>query len=86
MGNFQLAPLGMDDTQWSELPDGSRKTKFHLTHVQSFEALVGKSVNTRVVQDVSGTIVLRRLPITINPLYYFGQSTPSYSDNIGWEI
>jgi len=24
----ELAPVGMDDAQWSELPDGSRKTKF----------------------------------------------------------
>jgi hypothetical protein len=37
----ELALVGIDDTQWSELPDGTRKTKFRLTHDQSFEASVG---------------------------------------------
>jgi hypothetical protein len=56
----ELAPVGMDDAQWSELLDGSRKTKFRLTHDQSFEASVGNSVNTRVVRDA------------LEPLYYRG--------------
>jgi hypothetical protein len=57
----ELAPVGMDDSQWSELPDGSKKIKFHLTHDQSFEATVGKSVNARVVRD------------RLKPLYYGGR-------------
>jgi len=32
----ELAPVGIEDSQWSELPDGSRKQKFRLTHDQSF--------------------------------------------------
>jgi hypothetical protein len=34
----ELAPVGVDDKVWSDLPDGSRKTKYRLTHDQSFEA------------------------------------------------
>jgi len=56
----ELAPVGMDDSQWSELPDGSKKVKFRLTHDQSFKATVGKSVNARVVRD------------RLEPLYYGG--------------
>ncbi len=28
----ELAPVGIDDKAWSDLPDGSRKTKYRLTH------------------------------------------------------
>jgi hypothetical protein len=56
----ELAPVGIDDTQWSELPDGSKKTKFRMTHDQSFEASVGSSVNKRVQHD------------SLEPLYYGG--------------
>jgi hypothetical protein len=56
----ELAPVGIDDTQWSELPDGSKKTKFRMTHDQSFKASVGSSVNKRVHHD------------SLEPLYYGG--------------
>ena len=56
----ELAPIGIDDKVWSEQPDGSRKTKFRLTHDQSFEATRGKSVNHRVIKD------------QLNPLVYGG--------------
>ncbi len=36
--NGELAPVGIEDSQWSELPDGSKNVKYHLTHDQSFEA------------------------------------------------
>jgi hypothetical protein len=45
----ELAPVGIDDSQWSRLPDGSKKIKHRLTHDQSFEASVGRSVNKRVI-------------------------------------
>jgi hypothetical protein len=44
--NGELAPVGVDDKFWSDLPGGSRKTKFRLTHDQSFEASLGTSVNS----------------------------------------
>jgi len=47
----ELAPVGIDDKIWTDLPDGSRNTKFRLTHDQSFEASRGVSVNGRVRQD-----------------------------------
>jgi hypothetical protein len=56
----ELAPVGIEDSQWSALPDGSRKIKFRLTHDQSFEASVGLSVNSRVLHDA------------LEPLYYGG--------------
>jgi hypothetical protein len=49
--NGELAPLGIDDKVWSELPNGLCKTKFRLTHDQSFEASRGRSVNSRVLRD-----------------------------------
>jgi len=58
--NGELAPVGMDDKQWSELPDGSKKPKLRLTHDQSFPTLRGKSVNARVLFD------------DLDPLYYGG--------------
>ena len=47
----ELAPVGIDDKVWSELPDGSKKVKYRLTHDQSFEGSVGKSVNGRVREE-----------------------------------
>jgi len=47
----ELAPVGIDNKVWSDLPDGSRKTKYRLTHDQSFEASVGLSVNGRVIRE-----------------------------------
>jgi len=43
--NGELAPVGVDDKVWAEQENGSKKTKFWLTHDQSFEATVGLSVN-----------------------------------------
>ncbi len=51
LSHEELAPVGIEDSQWSELPNGSRKIKFRLTHDQSFEASVGLSVNSRVLHD-----------------------------------
>ncbi len=56
----ELAPMGIDDSQWSKLPDGSKKTKYRMTHDQSFEASRGNSVNIRVDRD------------SLEPLYYGG--------------
>jgi hypothetical protein len=56
----ELAPVGMDDKQWSDLPDGSRKVKLRLTHDQSFNTATGKSVNDRILTD------------ELEPLYYGG--------------
>jgi hypothetical protein len=56
----ELAPVGMDDKQWSDLPNGSKKVKLRLTHDQSFNTATGKSVNDRVLTD------------ELEPLYYGG--------------
>jgi hypothetical protein len=58
--NGELAPVGMDDKQWSKLPNEERQTKYHLTHDQSFNVSVGESVYDRV------------LPDKLAPLYYGG--------------
>jgi len=47
----ELAPVGMDDKQFKILPDGSKLTKYRLTHDQSFEASIIWSVNSRVSRD-----------------------------------
>jgi len=47
----ELAPVGIDEKVWTDLPDGSRNTKFRLTHDQSFEASCGISVNGRVIKE-----------------------------------
>jgi hypothetical protein len=52
--------VGVDDKVWSDLPDGSKKVKYRLTHDQSFEATKGVSVNGRVIKE--------KLP----PLFYGG--------------
>ncbi|MFN9979361.1 MAG: hypothetical protein ACK53Y_05585, partial [bacterium] len=36
----ELAPVGIDVKVWYELPDGLKKTKYRLTHDQSFETTV----------------------------------------------
>jgi len=51
MKHGELAPVGIDDKAWSDLPDGSRKVKYRLTHDQSFEASRGISVNGRVIKE-----------------------------------
>jgi hypothetical protein len=56
----ELAPVGIDDKAWAEQTDGSRKTKFRLTHDQSFEASVGSSVNSRTERA------------KLHPLFYVG--------------
>ena len=56
----ELAPVGMDDKQWTELPNGKKKVKLRLTHDQSFNVSSGKSVNDRVLLE------------ELEPLYYGG--------------
>jgi hypothetical protein len=47
----KLAPVRIDDKVWSDLPGGSKKVKYRLTHDQSFEATKGVSVNGRVIKE-----------------------------------
>jgi len=56
----ELASVGIDDKQFKTLIDGSKLTKYRLTHDQSFEASVGASVNKRVIH------------YALEPLYYGG--------------
>jgi hypothetical protein len=56
----ELAPVGMDDKQFKILQDGSKLTKYRLTHDQSFVASIGWSVNSRVIRD------------KLEPLFYGG--------------
>jgi len=56
----ELAPVGIDDKQFKTLIDGSKLTKYRLTHDQSLEASVGASVNKRVIR------------VALEPLYYGG--------------
>jgi hypothetical protein len=56
----ELAPVGIDDKVWVEQEDGSRKTKFGLTHDQSFEAHIGLSVNGHTERE------------KLHPLFYGG--------------
>jgi hypothetical protein len=58
--NGELAPVGMDDKKWTDLPDGSRKTKFRLTHDQCFNTMHGKSVNDHALTE------------KLDPLYHGG--------------
>ncbi len=58
--NSELAPIGIDDKQWKALPDGSRVSKYRLTHDQTFEASVGTSVNNRTIRE------------KLDPLFYGG--------------
>lgn len=51
LSHGELAPVGIDDKVWIDLPDGSKKIKHRLTHDQSFEASVGVSVNGRIIKD-----------------------------------
>jgi hypothetical protein len=63
----ELAPVGIDDKQFKVLPDGSKLTKYRLTHDQSFEVSVGASVNMRVIRE------------DLEPLYYGGLFVKNYS-------
>ncbi len=56
----ELAPVGIDDKVWVEQSDGSRKTKYRLTHDQSFGAASGSSVNKRTERN------------KLHPLFYGG--------------
>jgi hypothetical protein len=56
----ELAPVGMDDKQWVDLPNGQKQVKLRLTHDQSFNASQGRSVNDRVITE------------KLEPLYYGG--------------
>lgn len=47
----ELAPIGMGNKQWKELPDGSKKPKLQMTHDQSFNVSVGRSVNDRIIHE-----------------------------------
>lgn len=47
----ESAPVGVDDKVWVELEVGSKKTKFRLTHDQSFKASLGTSVNKRTDKE-----------------------------------
>jgi len=58
--NGELAPVGMDDKQYTVQPDGSKQVKLRLTHDQSFNTSHGKSVNDRAVSE------------ELAPLYYGG--------------
>ncbi len=60
LNHRELAPIGIDDKVWVELPDGSWKTKFRLTHDQSFEVSLGLSVNKRTDRN------------KLHPLFYGG--------------
>ncbi len=56
----EIAPVGIDDSQFKVHPDGSKTPKFRLTHDQTFEASVGCSVNHRTQKD------------KLDPLFYGG--------------
>lgn len=43
--------MGVEDSQWMELPDGSKSMKFRMTHDQSSEASIEDSDNSRVIHD-----------------------------------
>jgi hypothetical protein len=58
--HVELASIGMDDKQWTELPDRTKQIKHRLTHDQSFNTTQGQCVNDRV------------LPEKLEPLYYGG--------------
>jgi hypothetical protein len=50
LDNVEIAPVGIAH-QWQAHEDGSRTSKFRLTHDQSFEASVGESLNKRVEKE-----------------------------------
>jgi hypothetical protein len=56
----EIAPVGIDNKQFKVHPDGSKTTKYRLTHDQTFEASVGCSVNHRTLRD------------KLDPLFYGG--------------
>jgi hypothetical protein len=53
-------PISIEDSQWSELPDGMRKTKYLLTHGQSFEANKGQPISSHTERS------------QLEPLFYGG--------------
>jgi hypothetical protein len=80
--NGELTPVGMDDKQWTELPNGSKQTKFCLTHDQSFNTASGMSENERVLTE------------KLEPLYYGGclsrdslpKTTAPFCENTGGKL
>jgi hypothetical protein len=58
--NSEIASVGIDDKQFKTNPDGSKTHKFRLTHDQTFEASMGKSVNNLTLRD------------QLDPLFYGG--------------
>ncbi len=52
-----LAPVGIDDKVQSDLPDGSCKVKYRLTHDQSFDSTFGTLVNDRVISEKLNTLL-----------------------------
>jgi hypothetical protein len=72
----ELAPVGMEDKQWSELPNGGRQKKYRLTHDQSFNVSVGESVNDRVLPEKLAPLYYGGCLSRINPLHNFDPITP----------
>ncbi len=58
--NSELAPVGIDNKQYKLQADGTKVPKYRLTHDQTFEASVGKSVNNRTQRN------------KLDPLFYGG--------------
>jgi hypothetical protein len=81
----ELAPIGMDDKQWSDLPDGSKKVKLRLTHDQSLNTATGKSVNDRYLTDHLEPL-LWGLSVSANPLHHLDLPLASESKNYGREV
>jgi hypothetical protein len=47
----ELAPVGMDDKQWQELPNRKRAIKHRMTHDQLFGSINGLPINKRIHKD-----------------------------------
>jgi hypothetical protein len=84
--NSEIAPVGIDDKQFKIHPDGSKTTKFRLTHDQTFEASVGCSVNNRTQRDKLEPPLLRRLFIQINPLHCLHTIQTSIHKDFGRKV
>jgi hypothetical protein len=56
----EIAPVGIDNKQYKLQADGKKITKYRLTHDQTFEASIGKSVNNRTQRN------------RLDPLFYGG--------------
>jgi hypothetical protein len=69
-----------------ENKDNKREIKFYLTRDQSFEASIGKYVNTRTLRDQFDLwpTLLWRLSFETNSLHHFFMSASSIRLNPGW--